>query len=466
MKIMLKGAALISIFVAALAGAAHAQTPEPSPSPAAQPKKSKFASIIRDVKFRERNFPERSIRTAIGLGSEHVSAVFRGMRQGAGQALGVELSTAGAIPGVEFRATAQVTTKLYRLFEVEAYVPHLGDAKTHADIWFNYTRRTRDQFFGIGPRVSRALDTNYSLEERSFNAGVFRDFTKAVQAGVYTRRRNARAFRGEDDSEPAVDLLFSGSPAVVPASRFLPGLDTNADIISAGAYAVYDRRDNSRGLTRGAYLYGRVATNEGLRHGNFSDYGWLETELDGRGYVPLGGDKTSAALRAYAWLKDPRGGSQIPFYDMAFLGGRTYVRGYDTNRYFGNNLLMFSAELRQTVWSKSEKRGVDVFAFGDTGQVWGDNRSQIDPTVVRNDKFDSSNWRASFGGGAQYRISRAFAVRAEVFARVVGRDTAVERVGRVLFDAARQAPGRRVALEAPARGVGRPLVHARELELG
>jgi outer membrane protein assembly factor BamA len=414
MKKILEGASFTLFLLTLLALAGRAQTPEPSPSPTPEPKKNKFAAIVRDVKVRERNFPERSSRTAIGLGSEHVSAVLRGMRQGAGQAVGVELSTADSIPGVEFRATAQVTTRLYRLFEVEAYVPHLGDEKTHADIWFNYTRRTRDQLFGIGPRVSRALDTNYSLEERGFNAGVFRDFTDDVQAGVYVRRRNARAFRGEDDSEPAVDLLFSGNPAAVPAPRFLPGLDTTADVVSAGAYALYDRRDNSRGLTRGAYLYGRLATNDGLSRAGFSDFGWLETELDGRGYVPLGGDKTSLALRAYAWLKDPRGGSQIPFYDMAFLGGRTYVRGYDSYRYFGNNLLMFSTELRQTVWSKSEKKGVDVFAFGDAGQVWGDNRSQTDPVVLSNDRFRSSNWRASVGGGAQYRISRAFAVRAEV----------------------------------------------------
>jgi hypothetical protein len=36
-------------------------------------------------------------------------------------------------------------------------------------------------------------------------------------------------------------------------------------------------------------------------------------------------------------------------------------------------MLMFSAEFRQTVAIK-EDRGIDVFVFGDTGQVWGDNR--------------------------------------------------------------------------------------------
>ncbi|MFL6228065.1 MAG: BamA/TamA family outer membrane protein [Pyrinomonadaceae bacterium] len=422
-SLKLNRAAICAIAILMFGVAAHGQSPTPEPSPQASPQTSASPSgavatikkIVRDVKTRERNFPERSTRTAIGLGSKYTSAVFRGMKQGAGFGGGLELSTADVIPAVEFRATAEVSTKLYRMFEGEAYMPRLGDEQTHADVTFNYTRRTRDNFFGIGPRVSRDNETNYSLEERSLNAGVFRDFTHRTQAGVYVRLSNSHAFRGEDDSEPPVDLLFSGNPASVPASRFLPGLDTHAKIFSAGAYGVYDRRDNSRGLTQGAYLYGRFASNDGRKINNtFSDFDWFEGELDGRAYVPLGSDKTSAAARAYVWLKNPKGGSQIPFYDMAFLGGRTYVRGFDEYRYFGNNLLMFTTELRQTVWSKTDTRGIDVFAFGDAGQVWGDNRSQTDLTVLHNDKFSASNWRASFGGGAQYRVGSLLILRAEV----------------------------------------------------
>ncbi|MDQ3907461.1 MAG: BamA/TamA family outer membrane protein [Acidobacteriota bacterium] len=385
-------------------------SPQPSASPAPPPGK-KITKYLRGVKYRERNFPERSTRTALQIGSDYTSFAFGGARQGGGFLGGIELSTADKIPSVEFRATAQISTKLYQVLEGEAYVPRVGDERTHADIWFNYTRRTRDAFFGIGPRTSRALETDYSLLDRSFNAGLFRDFTRRAQAGVYLRFRDSHAFRGEDDSQPAIESLFSGARGTVPASRFLPGLDTSAQVLSFGAYGLYDRRDNSRGLTRGAYLYGRLANNDGLKHGSFTDYGWIETELDGRAYVPLGSDKTSAALRAYAWLKDPKGGSQIPFYDMAFLGGRTFVRGFHTYRYFGNNLLLFSTELRQTVWSKSKTRGVDVFGFGDAGQVWGDKRSLTDPIVLRNDRFDSGNWRASVGVGAQYRVGGGLTLR-------------------------------------------------------
>ncbi len=388
-------------------------TPQPTASPTPQFGK-RIAKIIRGVNYRERNFPERSTRTALQIGTDYTSFAFGGARQGAGFLGGVELSTADKIPAVEFRATAQLSTKLYQVLEGEAYFPRVGDDRTHADVWYNYTRRTRDAFFGIGPRVSRANETNYSLIDRSFNAGLFRDFTRHVQSGVYLRLRDSHAFRGEDDSRPAIESLFSGDRAAVPASRFAPGLDTSAEVLSFGAYGRYDRRDNSRGLTRGAYLYGRLANNDGLDRGAFRDYGWIESELDGRAYVPLGSDKTSLALRAYAWLKDPKGGSQIPFYDMAYLGGLGYVRGFHTYRYFGNNLLLFSTELRQTVWSKSKTRGVDVFGFGDAGQVWGDNRSLTDPTVLRNDRFDSANWRASAGGGAQYRVGGGLTLRLDL----------------------------------------------------
>ncbi|HXQ37656.1 MAG TPA: hypothetical protein VN843_26830, partial [Anaerolineales bacterium] len=59
-------------------------------------------------------------------------------------------------------------------------------------------------------------------------------------------------------------------------------------------------------------------------------------------------------------------------------------------------------------------RGLDVFGFGDAGQVWGDNRSQTDSTILANKDLNSSNWRASVGGGLQYRYSRSLSGRIEI----------------------------------------------------
>ena len=59
-------------------------------------------------------------------------------------------------------------------------------------------------------------------------------------------------------------------------------------------------------------------------------------------------------------------------------------------------------------------RGLDLIVFGDVGQVWGDNRSNIDPTILRNDDFDSRNYRTGAGGGVQYRLSKSVAFRFEI----------------------------------------------------
>jgi len=228
---------------------------------------------------------------------------------------------------------------------------------------------------------------------------------------------NTGTFNGDDHNDIPMDQLFSGNPGVVPITRWAPGFQTNTKIFSYGVYGEYDRRNNDQGLTKGFYLYGRFASADGLNYDNnpvFQDYGWLETELDARGYVPLFSDRTSLAVRAYSDLKSPKGGSQIPFYDLAIVGGRSYVRGFPDYRFRGNNSLLFSGELRQTVWRRTENQGLDVFGFADVGQVWGDNRSKTNPAVIQNDDFDSRNWRTGSGGGVQYRISKSFAARVEL----------------------------------------------------
>jgi Omp85 superfamily domain len=330
---------------------------------------------------------------------------------------GLEMTTADLIKWVEFRVSAVTSTRLYRRFEAGAYIPTIGDENTHAQVWVSYLRRTKDNFYGIGPLFPKDFQTNFDQEQRSVNASFYHDFAPGLQAGVYARVANTGTFNGDDHNDIPMDQLFSGNPGVVPITRWAPGFQTNTKIVSYGVYGEYERRNNDQGLTKGFYLYGRFASADGLNYDNnpvFQDYGWLETELDARAYVPLFSDRTSLAVRAYSELKSPKGGSQIPFYDLAIVGGRSYVRGFPDYRFRGNNDLLFSGELRQTVWRRTENQGLDIFGFADVGQVWGDNRSKTNPAVIQNDDFDSRNWRTGSGGGVQYRISKSFAARVEL----------------------------------------------------
>ncbi|MFN0110406.1 MAG: BamA/TamA family outer membrane protein [Blastocatellia bacterium] len=360
---------------------------------------------------RDRNAPRRENLQAFEFAGGHVSALVGGFELGAGFGFGVELSTADSIPGIVFRAKLLSSTRFYRRAEGEAYIPKIGSENTHASVWFNYLYRSRDNFFNLGPRTPQTPETNYGVEERSVNASFFHDIRKGSQVGVYGRISNASAYRGEDENDVPVDTLFSGQPTTSPVTRWLPGLNNNVKLFSYGVFGEFDFRNNDHGLTQGGYGYVRLASSEGLKNETFSDFGWNEIELDGRVYIKLGSDSSSLALRGYADLKDPKRGSQIPFYEQSFFGGRNNGRGFRNFRFRGNNMLLLAVEPRQTIWKKSEKRGLDVFVFGDFGQVWGDNRSAINSAILANDKFDSANWRAGAGGGFQFRVNKSTVIR-------------------------------------------------------
>src|SRR5215470_15253923 len=123
--------------------------PSPAPPSPAPPSPQGYASQFMGRAFsRERNGPQQYKATAIKM-VDHVNALVGGFDQGAGFGFGLEFTTAtgAALKGYELYARALGTTRLYRSGEVGA---RFGTNKTRGEIWFNYTRRTEDNFFGIG----------------------------------------------------------------------------------------------------------------------------------------------------------------------------------------------------------------------------------------------------------------------------------------------------------------------------
>jgi hypothetical protein len=387
-------------------------TPPSTPPPSPQGGASQFMGRAFS---RERNAPQQYSATAIKM-VDHVNALVGGFDQGAGFGFGIEFTTAtGAeLKGYEFYARALGSSRLYRAGELGARV---GTNKTRGEFWFNYTRRTRDNFYDFGSLIPEVPKTNFATERRSYNGLFAHRFLRMLEGGLYGSFSSTGAFRGDDERDQAIDLLFSGNPNVAPATNFLPGLQQNVRLVSYGVFTEVDLRNKERGLTRGGYFYGRFGSVDAVDNGaSFSDFGWNETELDGRVYIPVFSNKTSVALRGYAVLRDPKGGSQIPFYEQAFFGGRSTGRGFRNFRFRGNNSALYSGEIRQTVWSQNDEntKGLDIIVFGDVGQVWGDNRSNTNPIVLRNDDFDSRNYRTGAGGGIQYRLNKSVAFRFEI----------------------------------------------------
>jgi len=339
------------------------------PAPAVTDAKRCLESTCRQV-------PLRETLTAIDVGTSYAHAIFGGFEQGSGIGGGVQLTTAGAIPAVELRATALRTTRRDRRWDLEAFLPNIGGSRTHADVWLSQLHRRTD-FYGIGPRTSEDLETEFTVDRRSYQGSLYRDLTRHLQAGIYAQVMDTRGVLG--------------------AER------TDSEILTYGTFLSYDTRDNSIGLTRGLNLFGRVASADGVgRRNGAAKYGWLEVEVDARAHAPLGSHRTSLLLRSRGQFKTPAGGGNgIPYYDLSWLGGRQYLRGYHSYRFRDHHVILVSSELQQTVYSMTNVRGIDVFALADTGQVWGTQR------------FDPRNWESGFGGGIQYRHSRTVAARIE-----------------------------------------------------
>jgi hypothetical protein len=364
-----------------------------------------------------RDVPLRENLAAIDLHSKNLykpyvrlKGIVGGFAQGSGIAGGVQVTTSNAIPHLQFRANFLVSTVLDRRVDLEAVLNTNGN-RNHVDAWFTYMKRSND-FFGIGPGSSDVFKNYFDTDQRSYQASFYRDFTRQLQGGVFAQVMNTHSGLGTSQS-PAITDSFSGTPNP-DGQQWIPGLLSTTKILTYGGYVEMDARNKSKDLTRGYDVYVRVVSSDGLKtNADFSDYSWLEGEIDARGYIPLGSSRTSLALRTRGQFKNPRGGSQIPFYDLSYLGGREYVRGFDTYRFRGNDLLMFSTELRQTVYRKTDHRGVDVFAFADSGQTWGDARSALDTSILSIQQFSFSSWHSGVGGGIQYRHSTAFAARLE-----------------------------------------------------
>jgi outer membrane protein assembly factor BamA len=402
----------------ALASAANRYAFAPLPDATPTPTSTQLSNLGDRAKNFDRNAPRRENITGINVGVKYVNAILGGFEQGAGFPFGVEFTTADTIPGIELRARALTSTRFYRKAELGAYIPKIGSEKTRAELWFAYQRRTRDHFFGLGSRTPQSNETNADIEMRSYNAYLAHDITKNLEIGGYVRVSNTATYTGQNEDEPPIGTLFTGSPGVgaFPPANYVPGLFTNVKTAGFGGYLELNARNDSAGLTRGGYGYVRVGKVEGLEINPFtpSNYSWTEAELDGRAYIPLGSNKTSLALRAYADLRDPSNGDQIPFYEQPWLGGRNHLRGYQNFRFRANNLLLLIGELRQTVWAQKEDRGVDVFVFVDNGKIWGDSRSVTNPAITRNDKFGDQPWRVGPGGGFQFRYNKSTAVRFDI----------------------------------------------------
>jgi hypothetical protein len=160
----------------------------------------------------------------------------------------------------------------------------------------------------------------------------------------------------------------------------------------------YDSRNRAAAPTKG--FYGRL---DAFHFPKVFDNESAFTKLRGDARVYLGGKDVTLALRAAG---ERLWGGRFPFYEAAYLGGSSSLRGFRRERFGGDAAAFGSAELRFFLARIFLLVPTDVGLFGlaDAGRVWNDGESE-------------GSWHKDFGGGlwlAPLRRDLTFSIGAGV----------------------------------------------------
>jgi hypothetical protein len=224
-----------------------------------------------------------------------------------------------------------------------------------------------DRYYGIGPRSDKSNEEKFSYELMTFKKLVMRKIYPRMFLGLdyqVTRYYNVvKASQGE---------LASGTVTGSQGS------------VNSGIGIVYtsDRRDNIFNSTKGhffefsSYFYEPAWGSEF----QFSNY-----NINFSKYHPLGSDWV-LGWQVSSVIND----GQVPFYNLAAVGGEEILRGYARNRFRDLNFAGAQAELRIPLFWR-----IGAVVFAGAGEVFR-----------KPDQIEFNRLKYSFGSGLRIKVNR------------------------------------------------------------
>ena len=116
-----------------------------------------------------------------------------------------------------------------------------------------------------------------------------------------------------------------------------------------------------------------------------SDNDYVDTDFNATYFIPISQKQVMAFSLAGGFAS-----GDVPF-DGYQSYGRSNLRGYETGKFRGENMVALQAEYRRNIYNRW-----GAVAFAGTGSVWG-NEDELD--------FSERTWLPSIGVGVRYMIS-------------------------------------------------------------
>lgn len=256
--------------------------------------------------------------------------------------------------GIRAEASGVVTYKMYQAAGARVDFPLIPgeDHGLELGILGDYVSRPADFFYGLGNNTPATNASRFRTVSRTVGAGLNMRLSKSWSARVES------GFRSIGVTEPREPKPM----AVVFQDQNIPGQMTGARMNVSTASLQRNTKDHPSWAESGSLQRFEATLAEGQRGGDFS---YWRYRLELQQFLPLSEDHRKViALRADLETNRNKGGSVVPFFDMATIGGSSTVRGYPTNRFTDKSAMILSAEYRYRIW-----RYFDWGFFLDGGQV-------------------------------------------------------------------------------------------------
>ena len=214
----------------------------------------------------------------------------------------------------------------------------------HKDKWFILGKIRFQRFpllyYGIGPYTTEhhpaTIDANYFI----FRQRVLRRIGRNLFLGPeidYQNLSNTHVEYHKDDLE-----------------REVPNGSSGSSNLGLGAAFVYDNRHNVLNVRKGTFAELGILTYSNKLGSSFN---FTAVNTDIRSFTPVN-KRDVLALQ----LTGNFNTGNVPFNQMALMGGETIMRGYYLGRYRDKNMIAGQAEYRMLPLSFSKRIGAVVFA--------------------------------------------------------------------------------------------------------
>ena len=280
-----------------------------------------------------------------------------GMTRGSGFALGPGFRTHLFDDRIFVDLSAGLSIKGYK--SADANVRFWRGWRDRVELWadYRYEDFPQEDFFGLGMQTTEAMRTSYDFD--SVDIGV-RGLVKPIdwfRAGVRLGYMSPDIGPGSDRNYPSIEQLFIDTQA--------PGLLEQPDFLHTTFFTEIDTLDASGHPRAGGFYRASLGLwNDRTLH----QFDHKRCDALATQYVPLDTDKNHVISgRIGAAYVNNETGERVPFYFLAYVGGRDTIRSFSEFRFKDENALWVGAE-----YNYRPMKWFSVAAFVDAGKVSAD----------------------------------------------------------------------------------------------